>query len=171
MTLAAVIGLAEDWVDLLPRPPHSGVVFTDAVLVGREISTMLKSVFNCSFVIALTHMRMPNAVALALQVPEINLVLNGHDHFYEKIAMASGQLVVTSGTDFREFSEITISIPKVSGTLFSLNRPVVTCEHVQVSKKYAENLEIKMHLEDISSKLQQVFFEPIYIYRYRYIDI
>jgi 2',3'-cyclic-nucleotide 2'-phosphodiesterase (5'-nucleotidase family) len=35
-------------------------------------------------VIALTHMRTPNDIRLAESVPEIDLILGGHDHVYEK---------------------------------------------------------------------------------------
>ena len=34
--------------------------------------------------IALTHMRTPNDILLAENVPEIDLILGGHDHVYEK---------------------------------------------------------------------------------------
>lgn len=37
---------------------------------------------GADLVIALTHMRQPNDVKLAKQVPEIDAVLGGHDHFY-----------------------------------------------------------------------------------------
>ena len=34
--------------------------------------------------IALTHMRTPNDIRLAENVPEVDLILGGHDHVYEK---------------------------------------------------------------------------------------
>jgi 2',3'-cyclic-nucleotide 2'-phosphodiesterase (5'-nucleotidase family) len=37
---------------------------------------------GADLVIALTHMRQPNDILLAQQVPEIDAVLGGHDHFY-----------------------------------------------------------------------------------------
>ena len=39
---------------------------------------------GCHAVIALTHMRTPNDVRLAEEVDEIDLILGGHDHVYEK---------------------------------------------------------------------------------------
>jgi 5'-nucleotidase len=39
---------------------------------------------GCEYVIALTHMRTPNDIRLAESVPEIDLILGGHDHVYEK---------------------------------------------------------------------------------------
>lgn len=45
-------------------------------LVARN----LKDIEGCKFVIALTHMRMPNDIRLAKEVEEIDLILGGHDH-------------------------------------------------------------------------------------------
>ena len=39
---------------------------------------------GCDLIIALTHMRVPNDVRLATEVPEIHLILGGHDHHYEE---------------------------------------------------------------------------------------
>ena len=49
-------------------------------MLARE----LKKNKNCEIVIALTHMRTPNDVRLAENVAEIDLILGGHDHIYEK---------------------------------------------------------------------------------------
>ena len=40
---------------------------------------------GCDFIVALTHMRVPNDIKLAENVPEIDLILGGHDHHYEII--------------------------------------------------------------------------------------
>ena len=39
---------------------------------------------GCDLIVALTHMRVPNDVRLAKEVPEIHLILGGHDHHYEE---------------------------------------------------------------------------------------
>ena len=39
---------------------------------------------GCEFVVALTHMRTDNDVRLAEKVPEIDLILGGHNLVYEK---------------------------------------------------------------------------------------
>ena len=42
--------------------------------------------------IALTHMRTPNDIRLAENVPEVDLILGGHDHVYEKKKVCIFQL-------------------------------------------------------------------------------
>ena len=39
---------------------------------------------GCDLIVALTHMRDPNDLRLAQEVPEIHLILGGHDHHYFK---------------------------------------------------------------------------------------
>ena len=38
---------------------------------------------GCEFIIALTHMRVPNDIKLLESDVEIDLILGGHDHHYE----------------------------------------------------------------------------------------
>ena len=53
-----------------------------------SLSLSLSSPFyltqGCDLIVALTHMRVPNDVRLAEAVPEIHLILGGHDHHYEE---------------------------------------------------------------------------------------
>ena len=60
------------------------VTYTDFVEAGTMLARELKKNKNCEIVIALTHMRTPNDVRLAENVAEIDLILGGHDHIYEK---------------------------------------------------------------------------------------
>ena len=56
---------------------------------------------GCEYVIALTHMRTPNDIRLAENVPEVDLILGGHDHVYEKLKVRASICLITS----------TVSIP------------------------------------------------------------
>lgn len=116
-----IIGLLEqEWVATLSCIDPSDVYVADICEVGRMLATKLKtpSVENgnspCDLVIALTHMRWPNDRLVADNVPEIDLVLGGHDHGYgvewtDKNAADHTEhkrAIIKSGTDFREFSYI-----------------------------------------------------------------
>ena len=48
-----------------------------------------------------------NDFRVATDIPEIDLVLGGHDHNY-KVVNCQGVPVVKSGHDFQEFSQITV---------------------------------------------------------------
>lgn len=78
------MGLVErEWLDTLATINPEEVTFTDYVEVGKMLSKELREK-GCEYIIALTHMRTPNDVRLAEEVDEIDLILGGHDHVYEK---------------------------------------------------------------------------------------
>jgi len=81
--------------------------YIDFVSEGRRLAQELRAE-GVDYVIALTHMRWPNDMRLAENVKEIDLVLGGHDHDFG-CREISGRKVVKSGTDFRNYSVVTLS--------------------------------------------------------------
>ena len=72
---------------------------------------------GAELLIALTHMREPNDRKLAAEVPEFHLVLGGHDHHYVSAFIEPhNNLMVKSGTDFRDMSLIEVEFPNGSTT-------------------------------------------------------
>ena len=54
-------------------------------------------------------MRVPNDRILAENVPNIDFCLGGHDHMYvAELCERTGVVIVKSGTDFEEFSDVKI---------------------------------------------------------------
>lgn len=101
-------GLAEkEWLGLFSSNVNEKFVFQDFIETARELSTFLRQEQNCDIIIALTHMRVPNDRILAENVPGVDFVLGGHDHSYvAEICKSTGVVIVKSGTDFEEFSDI-----------------------------------------------------------------
>ncbi|KAI9183847.1 hypothetical protein H9P43_002899 [Blastocladiella emersonii ATCC 22665] len=118
-TKVGIIGLVEkEWLDtIVSLPPN--LVYKDFCAVGRSLAQSLRAEHACTVVVALTHMRQPNDELLAASVPEIDLVLGGHDHFVQVVADAAlpgaprgrpGAVVVKSGTDFRDLGVLTLHL-------------------------------------------------------------
>ncbi|VEL08942.1 unnamed protein product [Protopolystoma xenopodis] len=128
-----LIGLVEEeWISTLSCLEPSAVHVVPFCQMARDLARQLKRPLDeggletpkCDLVIALTHMRWPNDRLLAQNVPEIDLVLGGHDHDYgiERISIgpealaaspeAAGintpheRVILKSGTDFRQFSHL-----------------------------------------------------------------
>ena len=57
---------------------------TLSLSLSLSLSSPLYLTQGCDLIVALTHMRVPNDVRLAEAVPEIHLILGGHDHHYEE---------------------------------------------------------------------------------------
>ena len=124
-------------------------------------------------------MRWPNDRRLAREVPEINLILGGHDHDYQCEEVSCGDplslsplfpspyysipqpvppfplsqindtLVVKSGSDFRDFSKITVNFLQPRPT-FDVDRKTITRdvppdpEVAAMVASYCGNMEERM---------------------------
>lgn len=95
--------------------------------------------------IALTHMRTPNDIRLAENCEDIDIILGGHDHVYE-IKNINNKYIIKSGTDFRQFSKITIS--------FEANTFDVKIDEINVTSEYEEDLILKEKLEKFTSLIE-----------------
>jgi len=85
------------------------LTYVDFVQTAKEMSKLFKSQ-GCNYIIALTHMRLPNDRVLAQACQdEVDLILGGHDHssVFEKVGKVT---IIKSGTDFEEFSDIKINL-------------------------------------------------------------
>jgi len=105
-----LIGLVEEeWLETLTTIERNDLEYFDFVEVGRELARELREVSDVDVVIALTHMRWPNDKKLSDEVSEIDLILGGHDHEYGCYE-GKNSLVIKSGTDFFDFSELQIEL-------------------------------------------------------------
>ncbi|RDB21014.1 Trifunctional nucleotide phosphoesterase protein YfkN [Hypsizygus marmoreus] len=141
-----IIGLVErEWITTVSTWP-SEFIYKDMEEVGSDLSKRLRDPqgeYRCDLIIALTHSRLPNDIALAKSLHAlspsaqdaspihwthgVDLILGGHDHFYyvskgvsfwedfdvtEEVLGAEEDLgdvlVIKSGTDFRELSELNL---------------------------------------------------------------
>ncbi|CAL1300324.1 unnamed protein product [Larinioides sclopetarius] len=147
-----IIGLVEEeWLATLATIDPEDVTYIDFVTEGRKLAKQLKDKVGVDYVIALTHMRTPNDCRLAENVDEIDLILGGHDHVYE-IKKVNGKYIIKSGTDFREFSKITLD--------FNLNPVQIDIEKIEITSKFAEDEELKNQLavynDIVAGKMDEV---------------
>lgn len=97
----ALIGIAEiEWVELVNAIKKEDIVFEEPLECAQKYLKMFKHERDdIDFVIALTHMRTPRDIKLAEQIPEIDLILGGHDHVMVN-HQYNNTLLRKSGTDF-----------------------------------------------------------------------
>ncbi|XP_071495996.1 mannosylglucosyl-3-phosphoglycerate phosphatase-like [Diadema antillarum] len=102
-----LIGLVEEeWLVTLATVDRENVTYLDYAERGQKLAEALKDQ-GADFVIALTHMRLPNDLRLAEQTTAIDLILGGHDHDY-CVKKVNGVNIVKSGSDFKSLSIITL---------------------------------------------------------------
>ncbi|CAF0939710.1 unnamed protein product [Brachionus calyciflorus] len=150
-----IIALAEkEWVKSLSSVSFDDILFESFVYVARKFAKELKLKQNCDIVIALTHMRWKNDETLAKKVPEVDLILGGHDHDYEAKKIKDCW-VIKSGSDFKEFSIIELEI-------FNKQMSVVkSIKKVLVDSKIPEDREIKEIIKKYKIEADQKLDEQL----------
>ncbi|KAF8064656.1 yfkN [Scenedesmus sp. PABB004] len=115
-----LVGLAEaEWAKCLSCLEPEELTVLPFIEEGRRAARELRAA-GAEVVLALTHMRVPNDLALAAAAPEIDAVLGGHDHHVQvELVQPHGNLLVKSGTDFRQFTHVTVTLPSQSRPRFS----------------------------------------------------
>ena len=89
-----LLGLVErEWLDTIATINSDQVEYEDYVTSARRLARELKD-DGCEVVIALTHMRTPNDIRLAENVEEVDIILGGHDHVYEKQRVSYSHLTL-----------------------------------------------------------------------------
>merc|ERR1719500_885115 len=147
-----ILGLVErEWLDTLATINTDQVDFQDYIDAGNELVAKLRG-DGCEVVIALTHMRTPNDIRLAENVEGIDLILGGHDHVYEKHKVNS-KFILKSGTDFRQFSKITLDFR---------HQPLqVDIEAVNVTREYEADTELEAVLSQYSGVVDAKMSEEL----------
>eukprot|EP01060_Flectonema_neradi_P029928 TRINITY_DN4249_c1_g1_i1.p1 TRINITY_DN4249_c1_g1~~TRINITY_DN4249_c1_g1_i1.p1 ORF type:complete len:1017 (+),score=181.89 TRINITY_DN4249_c1_g1_i1:48-3098(+) len=122
-----VIGIGEEeWLSCVKDLP-AYIEYRDAVETARSELKILKEK-GCQVTIALTHMRHNNDLDFIKQLPELDMLLGGHDHFYRSEVLESGQLVLKSGTDFKNLSFVAVELIEGSRPKFTVERIDITSD-------------------------------------------
>ncbi|VDP75607.1 unnamed protein product [Echinostoma caproni] len=150
-----LIGLVEpDWVDTLAVVDQDDVLVRDFCVEGRRIATQLRHDEDCDIIVALTHMRWPNDIRLAREVPEIDLVLGGHDHNYgfETVKSKDGtnRWVIKSGTDFRHLGHVHLILDAKTKRLKQ-----VKFDLIPIDKSWTPDPEVAKMVETVSAAMNE----------------
>lgn len=100
--------IEEEWLATLATIERDEVLYTDYVQVAKDLCAKLRDA-GATVIVALTHMRTPNDRRLAEHVPELDLILGGHDHEVVR-EVVSGVPIIKSGSDFRNFTKLTLKL-------------------------------------------------------------
>eukprot|EP00929_Paragymnodinium_shiwhaense_P113635 TRINITY_DN81924_c0_g1_i1.p1 TRINITY_DN81924_c0_g1~~TRINITY_DN81924_c0_g1_i1.p1 ORF type:complete len:1781 (+),score=505.68 TRINITY_DN81924_c0_g1_i1:112-5454(+) len=147
-----IIGLVEkEWLVTLATLNPEDVIFEDFCRCGRRLAKQLKEKQGAEIVIAITHMRVPNDELLAHEVSEIDIILGGHDHHYDvKPVGPHGTYVLTSGTDFRDITVLTLDFEQKEGNKCF---KVIRTDHEEITAKITEDATMKTFVDECMSKL------------------
>lgn len=95
-----------DFVGRLISDYKDKVVYTNLSEYAAKMCKILRSQ-GCELIVALTHCRRPADEALAKEVPEIDLILGGHDH-HRMVLHTNKTPLIKSGSDFEFLSVVKV---------------------------------------------------------------
>lgn len=118
------VSLTRDWPSNCQNLPADCII-TNPVEAARATSRILREQERVDFVVAVTHMRLEEDLLVSQAcASDVDLILGGHDHDSviqgDRITVvndnAEGDIrIIKSGTDFRSFSRIQLSISRIKG--------------------------------------------------------
>ncbi len=158
-----LLGLVEyEWLLTIPSIDcNKDIIYLDFVEEGRRLAQELHS-SGVDIVVAMTHMRGPNDEILAAEVPEIQIVLGGHDHDYVVTqSIPHGTMIIKSGTDFREFSIINLELGSTDVKKGVPSRPHVTWQRVEVTSDVPEDPEVAAVVDSYQKLMGTRMDEPL----------
>lgn len=143
-----LFGLVErEWLVTLSTLSPEEVDYEDFCDCARRLAKSLREQEGAELIIALTHMRVPNDELLAHQVPEVDLILGGHDHHYDvKPVGPHGTWVLKSGTDFRDITVLRLEFTEKADNGKSFR--VLGTQHVEVVSSIQEDPRVKLFVDE-----------------------
>ena len=163
------IGLAEfEWITQFNFTITEEIIYEDFVECARRLVKELKEEDKCDYVIALTHMRVPNERKLAQEVGELDMILGGHDHI-RICEIVNDVFLLKSGTDFEEFTDFEVweseKAPKDIGSMKeykSISKGLTyLVQKVSIDEAFEPDQAIQAHVKEYSDKLSKDLDIPI----------
>ena len=101
-----ILAVSEDWLKECSQVKPGELVYEDYIESAKKYARELKQQ-GAEVVLAITHNRLANDYTLTKEVPEIDLLLGGHDHFYH---LDLDKRIVKSGEEWRWTAHVTIEL-------------------------------------------------------------
>jgi 5'-nucleotidase len=142
-----VIGIVEEeWLATIRDLPDYVQYLKKDTAAKAEIENLKAQ--GAQMIIALTHMREYNDVQFLKDVPEVDLLLGGHDHYYKVLDVGNSKLIKSSA-DFVHTTFIKVWVPRGPG-----GRVRIETEKIPVFSSIKEDPEIQSIVDSYDKELQ-----------------
>ena len=136
-----ILAVSEDWLKGCGHLKPGELAYEDYIKSAKAAALDLRS-RGAEVVLALTHSRLSNDYELTKAVPEIDVLLGGHDHFYKEDLPFR---IVKSGEEWRWVSHVTVSVeagrqPVLGLTTHEVKSAVALSKEVQSLCSKYDNL-------------------------------
>ncbi len=121
-----LLAVSEDWLKNCSQIKRGELLYEDFIESARNAARDLRA-RGAEVVLAVTHSRLANDYKLMEAVPEIDLLLGGHDHFYHEDLP---KRIVKSGEEWRWTSYIRIDLHDGE------DKPRITLERKEITREH-----------------------------------
>lgn len=152
-----VIGLAErEWLETINALPPN-LIYKSASETAKRLVPSLRAE-GAEIIIALTHQREPNDLKLAKNTPPglIDVILGGHDHFYNHECINETTHILRSGTDFKQLSYVEARRKPDGQVGWNLN--IIRRD---ITRKLPEDPEAMKVVDKMTSSLKEKLEKPV----------
>lgn len=147
-----LIAVAEDWLGYCSQLFPGELIYHDYIETARAAAKDLRKQ-GAEIVLAITHNRLDNDYALTAAVPEIDLLLGGHDHFYKADLE---HRIVKSGEEWRWASHIKIILENGNP------KPIIELKTDDITADIPTNKQVDSFLDKYRILQRQKFGRTIY---------
>lgn len=142
-----ILAVAENWLPGCSQLKHDELIYEDYIETAKKYAIELRSK-GAEIVLAITHNVLANDYLLTAAVPEIDLLLGGHDHFYKEDL---SKRIIKTGEEFRWLSHVTMELPNVNQMKVD-DKPIVKLNQIEI----VHDTPLSPFINDVSKKYHEI---------------
>ena len=138
-----ILGCSENWLPNCSKIQEFEAIYLDHILEANRICSEMREA-GVEVILALTHSRLEQDKEFAKLVPEVDLVLGGHDHFNY---LNLDERIVKGGQEWKFLNSIDVVVKRCPGA-----RPKVKCRQIPIFYNIEEDPDAR-NLEELYENL------------------
>lgn len=144
---------------------YEGITFTNPLDVAKDYSRLSDS---CDLYVAVTHIGLKVDSLLALQSPEIDLIIGGHSHDVIPVGRKINETVVTQTGRYLKFAGVTVvthngaKVLNIENSLVDLSTIAPAPQYQELVEGYTDNPYFKQHVGEVTEEMDKIALMNLY---------
>ena len=147
----------------LTSNPSPAVIETDPTIIATIAATMVQTLKNegCNVIVLLSHMGFEGDKTIAANVPGINLIVGGHDHYKfeqpvtEIDPMGDTTWIVQAGSNYMYAGKTTL-------TFDGSNVELISYQLIPIDTNITQNEEVQAAVDGMIAEIESFYEIPFY---------
>jgi 5'-nucleotidase len=147
-----LLAVSENWIENCSQLKTGELLYEDFIASAKKAAKELRAQ-GAEIVLALSHSRLENDYKIASAVPEVDLFLGGHDHFYKSDIP---KRIIKSGEEWRWTSHVIIDFEPNS------KKPIITLEKEDIASAHEHDLNVDKLVDKYKALKDKKFLRSIF---------